>query len=473
VLNSRRFTASVTQNTRERLDLVLDNSRPMTRRETSRGAVVAVQSALADLNQGYLVQAEVDGYFGTRTAEAVEMFQRDYGLAADGIVGRQTLTQLDQLFTSDSYRNPQGMSIHVGVNTVDPAHYGAGVVPLAACVNDASAFRDVSVSLGYDDVILTNENATTANFTAAMRQAATNLFAGDYLFVTFSGHGSQITNNSSDEEADLMDETLCFYDRMLIDDELHALLSELRAGVHVTLIYDSCHSGTVTRMLVQDNTQEEEALVRLRATISRGMTRSMETFIHEMPRDIPADQGNPAVAEAPPEDENRFIPYDRTKLDKVLDGDRVDQPAPRGISDADLARVVSLIVDTRADAEKGARKAFDYRDTVPSEQRQSNFGLYSTVKNIVGSHENRQLECTVVALSACEDSQETLDGAVNGMFTGNILSIWDNGGFTGSYRQLHARLLTLAQSKPNITPVINTYGGRRAEARLFERPLSF
>ena len=40
-----------------------------------------------------LLVAEIDGYYGPRTAQAVEAFQRDYGLIADGMVGKQTLTQ--------------------------------------------------------------------------------------------------------------------------------------------------------------------------------------------------------------------------------------------------------------------------------------------------------------------------------------------------------------------------------------------
>ena len=89
MLVSNRFTKSVTKATSQRFEAILDNSQPMTRREAHKGAVVAVQSALADLNKGYLMQAEVDGFYGSRTAEAVELFQRDYGLFADGVVGRQ------------------------------------------------------------------------------------------------------------------------------------------------------------------------------------------------------------------------------------------------------------------------------------------------------------------------------------------------------------------------------------------------
>ena len=108
MLLAHRFTAIPTRNCRMRLEEAQSNAMPIARGESNHSAVTAIQSALADLNRLYLSTAEVDGYFGPRTYAAVEAFQRDYGLAADGIVGRQTLTQLDTLFSSDVVRNPVG-----------------------------------------------------------------------------------------------------------------------------------------------------------------------------------------------------------------------------------------------------------------------------------------------------------------------------------------------------------------------------
>lgn len=447
MLVSNRFTKSVTTATSQRFEAILDNSQPMTRREANRGAVVAVQGALADLNKGYLMQAEVDGFYGSRTSEAVELFQRDYGLFADGVVGRQTLTELDQIFSSDLFRAPQGMSIHVGVNFLDAAHYG-GTFPLSACVNDARDFRDLAQALGYEPILLANEDATTANFTAAIRQAVTNLFSGDYLFVTFSGHGSQVANTSVDEEADLLDETLCFHDRMFIDDELYSLLAELRPGVNVTMLYDSCHSATVSRMIAA----EDPAKIRLETK------KSIEL------RAIPLDPDEVAgVADSA----KRFVPFNPKKLDKALKGDHVDQPAPKGLAQETLEAVVDLVVETSREREAGAPKSIAFFSGI----YERNQALYDAVKNVVGNGEDKELECVVVALSACQDNQTTLDGTVNGFFTGNVLSTWDGGGFNGSYKQMHTRLLS--ESTPTITPAINTYGGKRAEARLHERPFAF
>src|SRR3954454_1082759 len=224
MLTAHRFTAVPTQDCRKRLEEALANQRTIARGEPHRGAVTAIQAALADLSGGYLLSVEVDGFFGNRTAAAVEAFQRDYGLVADGIVGRQVMTKLDLIYSGAMIRQAVGRSVHVGVDRVDAGHYGAAF-PLASCVNDARKMQEIANGLGYATTTLENEGATVADFTGFMRSAISDLVAGDSLLITFSGHGSQIPNTSDDTEADLLDETLCFHDRMLIDDELFSLFA--------------------------------------------------------------------------------------------------------------------------------------------------------------------------------------------------------------------------------------------------------
>ncbi|CAG8566839.1 1211_t:CDS:2, partial [Acaulospora colombiana] len=64
-----------------------------------------------------------------------------------------------------------------------------------------------------------------------------------------SGHGSQLADEDGDEE-DGFDETILPLDwkvkGQIIDDELHSLLVDpLPPGVRLTVVFDSCHSGTV------------------------------------------------------------------------------------------------------------------------------------------------------------------------------------------------------------------------------------
>lgn len=70
------------------------NHRMMLRKGSKGEAVKEVQQELNDL--GYDC-GKVDGIYGSRTASAVTMFQSDYGLDADGVVGSKTWAKLQEL----------------------------------------------------------------------------------------------------------------------------------------------------------------------------------------------------------------------------------------------------------------------------------------------------------------------------------------------------------------------------------------
>jgi peptidoglycan hydrolase-like protein with peptidoglycan-binding domain len=65
---------------------------PVLKNGSKGEAVTGLQSQLQRL--GYDL-GDADGVFGRRTADAVKQFQRDQGLAADGIVGPQTWAALE------------------------------------------------------------------------------------------------------------------------------------------------------------------------------------------------------------------------------------------------------------------------------------------------------------------------------------------------------------------------------------------
>lgn len=142
--------------------------------------------------------------------------------------------------------NTKAMSLHVGLNSVSPAHYGGWSGDLNACEFDANDMAAVATSRGMKSTVLLTKNGTRSKTLAAIRAAAKRLVAGDLFFLTYSGHGGQVPDVSG-EEADKNDETWCLYDGQFIDDELYLELSRFAAGVRILVLSDSCHSGTVTR----------------------------------------------------------------------------------------------------------------------------------------------------------------------------------------------------------------------------------
>jgi hypothetical protein len=140
----------------------------------------------------------------------------------------------------------RALSLHIGLNLVDPKHYGGWSGPLAACEFDANDMAALAKSAGMAASKLLTRAATRKAVLGAIRKAAKALKRGDLFFLSYSGHGGQVADASGDEP-DKQDETWCLYDAQLIDDELYFELSKFAAGVRVLVLSDSCHSGTVTR----------------------------------------------------------------------------------------------------------------------------------------------------------------------------------------------------------------------------------
>lgn len=141
---------------------------------------------------------------------------------------------------------PRGLSLNIGLNSVNPSHYGGWTGDLAACEFDAKDMAALATGRGIKARQLLTKDATRAKVLAALRAAAKTLVKGDFFLLSFSGHGGQVPDVSS-EEADKLDETWCLYDAQLIDDELYQELGRFATGVRILVLSDSCHSGTVVR----------------------------------------------------------------------------------------------------------------------------------------------------------------------------------------------------------------------------------
>jgi metacaspase-1 len=139
-----------------------------------------------------------------------------------------------------------GVGLHIGLNRVDPGHYGGWGGQLTACEADARDMLAITTGRGFKSSMLLTSEATAAAVTSAIAQAAAELEAGDIFVVSYSGHGGQVPDVSGDEP-DGRDETWVLFDRQLIDDELYALWGKFKEGVRILLLSDSCHSGSVAR----------------------------------------------------------------------------------------------------------------------------------------------------------------------------------------------------------------------------------
>ena len=140
----------------------------------------------------------------------------------------------------------KGISLHIGLNSVDPQQYEGWSGPLNACEADANDMTDLAESQGLTAAKLLTKKATRKAVLDGIADAAKNLKSGDFFFLTYSGHGGQAPDLNGDEP-DGQDETWCLYDGQLIDDELYSAWGAFAAGVRIFLLSDSCHSGSVSK----------------------------------------------------------------------------------------------------------------------------------------------------------------------------------------------------------------------------------
>lgn len=141
----------------------------------------------------------------------------------------------------------------IGIN-----YLGHSVGRLSGCINDVkNIYNFLTLGAGFNKTdirVLTDDQQnptykpTKANIEAGMKWLVQGAQAGDSLFFHFSGHGGQSKDNTHLED-DGMNETIlpCDYQTagQIVDDHMHNMLVKpLPAGVKLTAVFDSCHSGT-------------------------------------------------------------------------------------------------------------------------------------------------------------------------------------------------------------------------------------
>ncbi|HYG62450.1 MAG TPA: caspase family protein [Thermoanaerobaculia bacterium] len=130
---------------------------------------------------------------------------------------------------------------------------------LDGAVNDAKAMAQLLTErFGFPEKavrLLLDQAATRDAILGAMDRLVEETAKDDVVVFHFSGHGSQVKDLEGDEE-DGWDETIVPVDsgrephpnRQITDDEIYSWLLRLTEKTpYVTLIFDCCHSATITR----------------------------------------------------------------------------------------------------------------------------------------------------------------------------------------------------------------------------------
>lgn len=135
----------------------------------------------------------------------------------------------------------------VGIND-----YPVRGMDLKGCVNDARAWAALLIDhFGFpraNVTLLLDAEATKRRILNRLDKLIENSRRGDVLVFTNSSHGTYVADDDGDETR--YDEAMCPYDMrkgLIVDDELRERFAAVPSGVRLTVISDSCFSGSVTR----------------------------------------------------------------------------------------------------------------------------------------------------------------------------------------------------------------------------------
>lgn len=289
----------------------------------------------------------------------------------------------------------RGMSLHIGLNHVDLSQYPGYSIPvLSGCINDANSMKAIAQQSGFCTVNqLIDGEATAMNVLQKINEAASQLCSGDIFLLTYSGHGGQVPDESGEEE-DGLNETWVLYDRQLIDNELYTCWQNFAVGVRIFVLSDSCHSGSMVRMLLMNFMNQK----------NDGKRSSRAPF---------------------------------SETDIIQFSNQLEKRPLRAIGSGKIQKNIPI--------------AASLKNYLLKRELYQNIQLLT--RNAKAADE---FPASLIYISGCQDNQFSGDGDTNGLFTGRLLTVWNNGVFSGNYRNFYDTII--ADMPSDQTPNYMTLG---------------
>ncbi|MFB1483794.1 caspase family protein [Corallococcus sp. RDP092CA] len=130
---------------------------------------------------------------------------------------------------------------------------------------------------------------------------------------------------------------------------------------------------------------------------------------------------------------------------------------------------LQLLADSVQSTEPAERRFKEMPLGIEQRTYRDNKAMYDAIlKGLPKDDPKLMLKATVLLISGCQDNQLSSDGVYNGLFTSNLLRVWNGGKFKASYPTFHRRIL---HTMPPIqSPAYSVIG---VPSREFERQVPF
>ncbi len=151
---------------------------------------------------------------------------------------------------------PVSRALIIGIDNYNPTGTRGRWQNLDGCINDALSIKEVLQArygfLPENITLLQNQEAARDKILGGFNNLLMKSAPGDIAVIYYAGHGSQVKNSLSEED-DKRDESMVPADSYLgtkdiRDKELAAMFNKFAdKGVILTILYDCCHSGSIGR----------------------------------------------------------------------------------------------------------------------------------------------------------------------------------------------------------------------------------
>ena len=161
-----------------------------------------------------------------------------------------------------AFAAPQKHALIIGVS-----EYKSPFISTLQSNNDILVLEETMKQIGIPENNITTigkKKATRDGIINAWNTLQENVKPGDFVYIHYSGHGSQVPDESGDEWEDGLDEVWVPYDAIykskqldpksvILDDEVETMHKRLRSTLGLSgqlfMTTDSCHNATITRSL--------------------------------------------------------------------------------------------------------------------------------------------------------------------------------------------------------------------------------